>query len=64
MIDQPAIQLVAIEPDYLVNRRVEQEPWLVLDMDLERELARALQREKRFAHRVLGAEERQHRAPL
>ena len=59
LIHQPAIQLVAIEPDDFVHGRVEEEPRLILDVDLQREVTRALQREERLAHRVLGTDERQ-----
>ena len=63
LIHQPAIQLVAIEADDLVERRVEQEPRLILDVDLQREVVRALQRQERLPHRVLRSDKRQHRAP-
>ncbi len=62
LVHQPAIQLVAIEPDDLVDRRAEQEARLILHVDLQREVARSLQRKERLAHRVLGTDERQHGA--
>ena len=64
LIHQPAIELVAIEADNPVDRRVEQEPRLILNVDLQGEVARSLEREERFAHRVLRADEREHGAAL
>src|SRR5207253_6184688 len=41
------------------ERRVEQEPRLIAHVNLQREVLRALQREERLAHRVLGPDERE-----
>ena len=61
LIHQPAIELVTIEANHFGDRRVEQEARLILHVDLQREVARALQREERLPHRVLGTDQREHR---
>src|SRR2546426_52446 len=63
LIHQPAIQLVAIEAHDFADRRAEQKARLIVHVHLQGEVARPLKREKRFAHRVLRADEREHGAP-